>query len=238
MWGQGVLLYIVEGHQPSCCPSITFVSFAVGWHALMVDRHILWRCGTQQLTQLDYARAACRARPCVPIYQWHVFSTADPMGTGEYHICGTTLDTLVTNAWLTFQAVDLYLRFFGLFYVPMLLTPSGYPPTAVGYLPTAVGYPPTAVGYPPTAIVGRIGHSEFFFFMATPVSWSLVHSCFIGFCLCEGKGRNRQPIKLKPQLKLNESNELQFCIGRWGEGEGGGGAVSETSCAFLLPVCS
>ena len=44
-----------------------------------------------------------------------------------------------------------YLRFFGLFYVPMLLTPSGYPPTAVGYPPTGIGYPPTAVGYPPTA---------------------------------------------------------------------------------------
>ena len=33
-----------------------------------------------------------------------------------------------------------------------------------GYPPTAIGYPPTAIGYTPTAIVGRIGHSEFFFF--------------------------------------------------------------------------
>ena len=47
----------------------------------------------------------------------------------------------------------------------------GYPPTAIGYTPTAIGYPPTAIGcpptaigYPPAAIVGRIGHSEFFFF--------------------------------------------------------------------------
>ena len=39
----------------------------------------------------------------------------------------------------------------------------GYPPTAIGYTPTAIGYPPTAIGYPPAAIVGRIGHSEFFF---------------------------------------------------------------------------
>ena len=50
-------------------------------------------------------------------------------------------------------------------------TAIGYPPTAIGYTPTAIGYPPTAIGYtptaigyPPTAIVGRIGHSEFFFF--------------------------------------------------------------------------
>ena len=33
-----------------------------------------------------------------------------------------------------------------------------------GYPPTAIGYTPTAIGYTPTAIVGRIGHSEFFFF--------------------------------------------------------------------------
>ena len=68
--------------------------------------------------------------------------------------------------------------FFGLFYVCMLppglclasffwcvlcahVTPSGYPPTAIGY-------PPTAIGYPPTAIVGRIGHSQFFFFVTAP----------------------------------------------------------------------
>ena len=42
-------------------------------------------------------------------------------------------------------------------------TAIGYPPTAIGYTPTAIGYPPTAIGYPPAAIVGRIGHSEFFF---------------------------------------------------------------------------
>ena len=42
-------------------------------------------------------------------------------------------------------------------------TAIGYPPTAIGYPPTAMGYPPTAIGYPPAAIVGRIGHSEFFF---------------------------------------------------------------------------
>ena len=46
---------------------------------------------------------------------------------------------------------------------------SGYPPTAIGYTPTAIGYPPAASGYPPAAIVGRIGHSEFFF------SFSLRH---------------------------------------------------------------
>ena len=46
----------------------------------------------------------------------------------------------------------------------------GYPPTAIGYTPTAIGYPPTAIGYPPAAIIGRIGHSEFFFsfIMAPP----------------------------------------------------------------------
>ena len=50
-------------------------------------------------------------------------------------------------------------------------TAIGYPPTAIGYPPTASGYPPTAIGYPPTAIVGRIGHSEFFFFnYGTPCS--------------------------------------------------------------------
>ena len=42
----------------------------------------------------------------------------------------------------------------------------GYPPTAIGYPPTAIGYPPTAIGYPPAAIIGRIGHSEFFFFFS------------------------------------------------------------------------
>ena len=49
-------------------------------------------------------------------------------------------------------------------------TAIGYPPTAIGYTPTAIGYPPTAISYPPAAIIGRIGHSEFFFFiiMATP----------------------------------------------------------------------
>ena len=47
-------------------------------------------------------------------------------------------------------------------------TAIGYPPTAVGYPPTAIGYPPTAVGYPPTAIVGRIGHSDSFFFVTAP----------------------------------------------------------------------
>ena len=38
--------------------------------------------------------------------------------------------------------------FFGVFYVRML---------------PHSGYPPTAIGYPPPVIVGRIGHSEFFF---------------------------------------------------------------------------
>ena len=44
-----------------------------------------------------------------------------------------------------------------------LQSTNGYPSTAIGYLPTAIGYTPTAIGYPLTAIVGRIGHSEFFF---------------------------------------------------------------------------
>ena len=43
-------------------------------------------------------------------------------------------------------------------------TAIGYPPTAIGYPPTAIGYTPTAIGYPPAAIIGRIGHSEFFFY--------------------------------------------------------------------------
>ena len=48
-------------------------------------------------------------------------------------------------------------------------TAISYTPTAIGYTPTAIGYPPTAISYPPAAIIGRIGHSEFFFFiMATP----------------------------------------------------------------------
>ena len=34
-----------------------------------------------------------------------------------------------------------------------------------GYPPTAISYPPTAISYPPAAIIGRIGHSEFFFFI-------------------------------------------------------------------------
>ena len=37
-----------------------------------------------------------------------------------------------------------------------------------GYPPTTIGDPPTAIGYTPTAIVGRIGHSEFFFFITAP----------------------------------------------------------------------
>ena len=48
-------------------------------------------------------------------------------------------------------------------------TAIGYTPTAISYPPTAIGYPPTAISYPPAAIIGRIGHSEFFFYiMATP----------------------------------------------------------------------
>ena len=47
-------------------------------------------------------------------------------------------------------------------------TAIGYPPTAIGYPPTAIGYPPTAIGYPPAAIVGRIGHSVFFFPITAP----------------------------------------------------------------------
>ena len=47
-------------------------------------------------------------------------------------------------------------------------TAIGYPPTAIGCTPTAISYPPTAIGYPPAAIVGRIGHSEFFFFITAP----------------------------------------------------------------------
>jgi hypothetical protein len=43
-------------------------------------------------------------------------------------------------------------------------TAIGCPPTAIGCPPTAIGYPPTAISYPPAAIIGRIGHSEFFFF--------------------------------------------------------------------------
>ena len=84
----------------------------------------------------------------------------------------------------------------------MLLTPSGYPPTAVGYPPTGIGYPPTAIGYPPTAsgypptaigypptaIVGRIGHSEFFFFYGNP--WALFLSISVNVvCSKGGEGR-------------------------------------------------
>ena len=54
----------------------------------------------------------------------------------------------------------VWLLFFGVFLCAHV-TPSGYPPTAIGY-------PPTAIGYPPTAIVGRIGHSEFFFSVTAP----------------------------------------------------------------------
>ena len=46
-------------------------------------------------------------------------------------------------------------------------TAIGYTPTAIGYTPTAIGHPPAAIGYPPAAIVGRIGHSEFFFLFIT-----------------------------------------------------------------------
>ena len=48
-------------------------------------------------------------------------------------------------------------------------TAIGYTPTAIGYTPTAIGYPPTAIGYLPAAIVGRIGHSEFFFSLRHPL---------------------------------------------------------------------
>ena len=80
-------------------------------------------------------------------------------------------------------------------------TAIGYPPTAIGYTPTATGYPPsairytpTAIGYPPAAIVGRIGHSEFFFL------FSLWHPLGLGMdvrvgpwvrvlvCACVGVG--------------------------------------------------
>ena len=52
-------------------------------------------------------------------------------------------------------------------------TAIGYPPTAIGYPPTAIGYTPMAIGYPPAAIVGRIGHSEFFFFHYGTLSHAL-----------------------------------------------------------------
>ena len=48
-------------------------------------------------------------------------------------------------------------------------TAIGYTPTAIGYTPTAIGYPPTAISYPPDAIIGRIGHSEFFFLLWQPL---------------------------------------------------------------------
>ena len=48
-------------------------------------------------------------------------------------------------------------------------TAIGYTPTAIGYTPTAIGYPPTAISYPPAAIIGRIGHSEFFFLLWQPL---------------------------------------------------------------------
>ena len=54
-------------------------------------------------------------------------------------------------------------------------TAIGYPPTAIGCTPTAIGYPPTAIGYPPAAMVGRIGHSEFFFFFHYSTPCFVVH---------------------------------------------------------------
>ena len=70
-------------------------------------------------------------------------------------------------AFLVFYVSACYPQFvfgFFLFWFGLCLhvTPSGYPPTAIGY-------PPTAIGYPPTAIVGRIGHSEFFFLLGHPL---------------------------------------------------------------------
>ena len=62
-----------------------------------------------------------------------------------------------------------WLCFFLVFFMSACY-PQRLPPTAIGYPPTAIGYPPTALGYPPTAIVGRIGHSEFFFsFITAPL---------------------------------------------------------------------
>ena len=59
-------------------------------------------------------------------------------------------------------------------------TAIGYPPTAIGYTPTAIGYTPTAIGYPQAAIsypqaaiIGRIGHSELFFFLYYGDPWFL-----------------------------------------------------------------
>ena len=51
-------------------------------------------------------------------------------------------------------------------------TAIGYTPTAIGYTPTTIGYPPTAISYPPAAIIGRIGHSEFFFIFYYGNPWS------------------------------------------------------------------
>ena len=53
-------------------------------------------------------------------------------------------------------------------------TAIGYPPTAIGYTPMAISYPPTAIGYPPATIIGRIGHSEFFFFFHYGTPWRVV----------------------------------------------------------------
>ena len=53
-------------------------------------------------------------------------------------------------------------------------------PTAIGYPPTAIGYPPTAIGYPPAAIVGRIGPSEFFFFITAPPALPCLFTAWFG----------------------------------------------------------
>ena len=80
----------------------------------------------------------------------------------------------------------------------------GHPPTAIGYPPTAIGYSPTAIGYPPAAIVGRIGHSEFFFFITAPPAHvpcfaglphgdkALRGGLGVGFWMCRGHGGMRQ----------------------------------------------
>ena len=97
------------------------------------------------------------------------------------------------------RTLTLFLFFFN--YGIHSLMFGGYPPTAIGYPPTAIGYPPTAIGYPPTAIVGRIGHSEFFFFNTPPPGAAQTRLQTYAAPRCKPPNESQEPVVFRQKNK-------------------------------------
>ena len=93
-------------------------------------------------------------------------------------------------------------------------TAIGYPPTAIGCPPTAIGYPPTAISYPPAAIIGRIGHSDFFFSFSYGNPWLYWAVSHLRGAVCSCLGRRfawgcTPPRKQCPWTPMSMDQELR-----------------------------